>query len=66
MIQINFKDCCTDCRFRKIYTYENKLYSNNKPVDTVTIIGCEHEDVCKHMEKKEPATGFEWIDKEPI
>jgi hypothetical protein len=47
VIDIKFKPCCENCQYRKTYIKEDKYYSDNRPYDITTIIGCEHENVCK-------------------
>jgi len=55
-MEINFKDCCTKCVQRKTYVNENKVYCGDGSVYlTATVIGCEHEKVCKEYIDSEGA-----------
>jgi len=47
MIEIKFKDCCNECVQRTTYLDENKMYGEDRVYLMTTVIGCEHEKVCK-------------------
>lgn len=52
MIDIKFIFmCCDNCKHRKIYIKENTLRSNGGMYDNITVIGCEHEEVCKEYKE---------------
>lgn len=53
-ITINFKKVCyQDCPYRKTYLNENTMYTGNIAYMVETLIGCEHEKVCKaYLESK--------------
>ena len=54
MLEIKFKECCNDCGNRETYVNESKLSGDGEVVAVVTVIGCEHENVCKeYLESKE-------------
>lgn len=46
-IQINFKEVCYSCKHRNTYINEHNLYGDNIVFVVATVIGCEHEKVCK-------------------
>lgn len=53
-IIINFKKVCyQDCPYRKTYLKESIMYADSTEYMVETIIGCEHEKVCKaYLESK--------------
>lgn len=47
-LTINFKECCYTCPYRKTETSETcNILSTGGPVQTITIIRCEHDKVCE-------------------
>lgn len=46
-VTINFKKVCNTCPHRDTYFDENAFYGGNRPIMTYTVVGCNHEKVCK-------------------
>lgn len=47
MLEINFKLCCENCPDRKTYINETGMQADNRTVSVLTVLGCEHESVCR-------------------
>ena len=46
MIDLNFKECCKECKHRATYVHETKLHCDSSVYAVVTVIGCIHEKTC--------------------